>query len=494
MWTTTIFLVPLIAGAIFLIIGNGGRRVAMTALAAISVVFIYLVGGVPTIASALILIVPAFVFKEFMIRHDKPPRWMFWVGLVVTLTLFFILKDYFNLGQSVVEPLSSGFALSLLATLGLSFIIFRAVEYLLIGNSYFRSRARRGQVGQFIARPGTRGVAERFNRYLGFCLAFPSFTSGPILRWRTYLEDATSEDPIFVSRDEQKASLRRLANGLFKISLLSQPLLLIVIGLNDEASIAASDQSGIYTGFILAASLFYLVFLYINFSGFTDVMIASGKAVGLRLPENFDAPFSTRNFLDFWSHWHISVSLWFRDMMFTPIVKFFVLRGVKSNFACSAAAYVVTFGLLGLWHGRTWPFLLCGFMLALGALANQIWREYIRVAPKGPFGQAARALTYLYIAVAIIGLWLAPEPLAHFWDALVSVDGIAAVIAAILALTVALYLFDGARLLLKTLENGPVHRLWTSPNLILSIVKTTVAIGLWWWTLSPDAGFVYEGF
>ena len=87
---------------------------------------------------------------------------------------------------------------------------------------------------------------------------------------------------------------------------------------------------------------------------------------GFKLPENFDHPFSSESFLDFWSRLHISLSVWFRDYCFTPILKAMIKVGVKN-------AVLATFSCLlhllwtswGLGNGRTWPFLLRGLMFAV---------------------------------------------------------------------------------------------------------------------------------
>src|SRR5205085_2944886 len=95
------------------------------------------------------------------------------------------------------------------------------------------------------------------------------------------------------------------------------------------------------SGFGLAAFC-YLIFLYLNFSGYTDMMIGLGRLLGFCLPENFDKPFAATSFLDFWKRWHISLSLWFRDYCFTPILKRMIKAGIKDPAVATLPAYFIS--------------------------------------------------------------------------------------------------------------------------------------------------------
>lgn len=469
----------------------------MKGLPLFSLFFIALVASPAGLASALILIVPPFFLKEILLRKKSSPK--FWVFLIYILFAFAVLKNYFGFGETIINATNFAGLKPLLESVGLSFIIFRAIEYLIV--------APAGIIGRKVniadvSKPAD--FARRFWKYLGFCLAFPTFTSGPITRWRGFGKDYAGDEPVFETQDALKDQVRRIANGFVKISFLSQPLLLLILGFSGIIDTLAQTNLN-YFLFVLSAALIYLYFLFINFSAFTDVMIGAGRFVGLNLPENFDKPFSSKNFLDFWSHWHLSVSLWFRDLSFTPIVKFFVLKGVKSNFLCSAVAYVVTFGTLGLWHGRTWPFILCGILLAVGALYNQIYREFL--APRvnaalkdgslsaNIWAQLGRSLTYLFIAIAITGLWLGGESMAVFWKHLFSGAGLAAIVMLTLAFAVVIVLTDAAIGALKPLLTASgTLRLWETNNLAMSAIKTVIAVALWIWLALDGGGFVYEGF
>ena len=491
-----VFLVPLMAALVFITFGNVNRGLVFLALPPLSLGFIYLIAGWPAIASALLLILPAFFLKEFAGPGGAARLQL--LAVIGSLALFIILKNYFGVGASVLDVTRLASLNPLLQTAGLSFLIFRVIEFQLYDTSKWPRTTP-------IDKPGLPGTSllGRLHRYLCFCLAFPSFASGPILRWRAFSEDYHSSAPIFANSDDLKDQTRRIANGLMKISFLSQPLLLVVLGIGSLAK-APAGYGFSHLLFLNMSALFYLAFLFINFSGFSDVMIASARFLGLRLPENFNRPFASANFLDFWNHWHLSVSLWFRDFIFTPVVKFFVTQGIRSNFICSAGAYVLTFALLGLWHGRTWPFLLCGFLLAFGALVNTMYREFFRKRVNKAIGssglakeainQLSRSLTYTFIALAIMGLWMDSASLAKFWSVAIMPAGIAAFLLTVAVLASGLRVHDALSRLMSTRLQGLLS-LWLSNTSKSSLVKIVISLLFWQWVSVNDIGaFVYEGF
>ena len=106
----------------------------------------------------------------------------------------------------------------------------------------------------------------------------------------------------------------------------------------------------------------YLFYLYMNFSGYCDIVIAGASLVGLRLPENFNQPFLARNILDYWSRWHITLGHWIRDYLFTPFYKAGAERFPAILSAVAVIGYFVAFTLAGIWHGSTWNFLIYGLL------------------------------------------------------------------------------------------------------------------------------------
>jgi len=490
----TVFLVPAAAIATFLVLGNGARSWSLRLLPFITLVIIYLIGGWTTLASALLLIAPGFVIKELLLRY--PRRYGLPWSLVLIICHFALLKDYFGMGVQVFDAIGLDRWRALLASVGLSFVVFRVIEYLVST----RQAALGG--GQHSVQSSRSDVVARLHAYVSFCLAYPSFSSGPILRWRGFCSDYDSNADIFPTAADMRKAVRRIANGLLKFTVISQPMLLIVRGVVDgTAQFGALDFRHLL--FINCAAIFYLHFLYVNFSAFSDVMIGSARFVGLNLPENFDRPFASKNFLEFWNRWNLSISHWFRDFVFTPITKFFVVRGVRSNTLCSCVAYVVTFGLLGLWHGRTWPFLLCGTILALGALGNQLYRDAFvrRRTTRGQREESgviatafARGLTWFWISLAILGLWLPPAPIRDYWLSYLTWPAWPAALAAVVLYATIIALLEAFHARMRTPSTAWAS-VWMTSSPSASALKIVAALLAWLW-LSADGAhsFVYEGF
>jgi D-alanyl-lipoteichoic acid acyltransferase DltB (MBOAT superfamily) len=125
--------------------------------------------------------------------------------------------------------------------------------------------------------------------------------------------------------------------------------------------------------------LFYYLYLYCNFSGFCDMAIGAAALIGIPVPENFDNPFAARNVKDFWNRWHITLSTWMRDVVFSPLSKFFVGKfGIKLADHAIALTITIVFLLVGIWHGVGWHFAAFGAAHALGVVANHYYTIFLK--------------------------------------------------------------------------------------------------------------------
>ena len=110
------------------------------------------------------------------------------------------------------------------------------------------------------------------------------------------------------------------------------------------------------------------VFLYSNFSGYIDIVIALARLMRVRLPENFDRPFSASSVLDFWNRWHITLSNWLKTYVYNPLLMALMRRIlilIVEPFL-GVFSFFVTFFLIGLWHGRTSEFVFFGVLTGAG--------------------------------------------------------------------------------------------------------------------------------
>lgn len=225
------------------------------------------------------------------------------------------------------------------------------------------------------------------DEFICYAIFFPSFVSGPIDRVERFTKDARQSPRL--GNEGLLDGGQRLALGLFKKFVLADWLAWLSI----SDTLVGQTRSGAWLWLFLYA---YTFRLYFDFSGYTDIAIGLGRLAGIRLPENFDAPFLKSNLTQFWNSWHITLTQWFRAYVFNPLTRF--LRTVKRPlpiWLILLLAQLLTMGLIGLWHGFTWNFLLWGVWNGVGLFLQNRWSEYVRVrfSNWGASPLARRALT-----------------------------------------------------------------------------------------------------
>jgi D-alanyl-lipoteichoic acid acyltransferase DltB (MBOAT superfamily) len=215
-------------------------------------------------------------------------------------------------------------------------------------------------------------------RYLSFAFFVPTLSMGPI---SPYSKFARSLDgPVDRTLMPVTRCIQRIIVGLTKFLLLST-----ILGNLSYSGLLLDGHPHSWLDLAIAIPAFAL-YLYCNFSGYCDMVIGVSGLLGIEIIENFDRPFTSRNFQEFWSRWHISLSLWFRDMMFTPMVKTLTRRfGAKNGGHVIAFSIVSVFVVLGLWHGASLHFALFGLSQGLGVAvvhySTIYWKK--RLGPKG---------------------------------------------------------------------------------------------------------------
>lgn len=234
---------------------------------------------------------------------------------------------------------------------------------LLVGYSYLMLK----QIHMLVDAQGGRLQPVTFLAYLGYTCGFYTWLSGPIQRYDDFAVQVRGQgDP--TSAETMLLAIDRILDGCFK-ALLIAPWLA-------RQSILPPQLEGTETlrfwGHIAAFYFGFYVYLYLDFSGYCDIVIGAAALTGLRLPENFRQPFLARNLLDFWQRWHITLSMWLRDYVFTFTYASLLRTWPAMATACATAAYLVTFDLVGVWHGVSVNFVLYGLMQGIGTAFNHL--------------------------------------------------------------------------------------------------------------------------
>jgi alginate O-acetyltransferase complex protein AlgI len=147
----------------------------------------------------------------------------------------------------------------------------------------------------------------------------------------------------------------------------------------------------------------YTLQLYFDFSGYSDMAIGLGRMLGFSFRENFDYPYISKSLTEFWRRWHISLSTWFRDYLYTPLLYSLMTEKIRQRIARgqyrtnyrSLFCIIVVFTLCGWWHGPTWNFILWGLLHGL-FLAVESWK--LGGSEKSP----CRGITWLRLLVIML--------------------------------------------------------------------------------------------
>ena len=194
---------------------------------------------------------------------------------------------------------------------------------------------------------------------------FPQLLAGPITRPRSLLPQLGARREF----DGHLASdgLRQFLWGLFKKMVIAD-------GIGIQVDYIWANYHSLDGLSLMLGALLYSVQIYCDFSGYADMAIGSAKLFGLRLDKNFNYPYFSTSIREFWSRWHMSLSSWMRDYVYIS------LGGNRVGKARLAFNIMVTFLLVGLWHGSNWTFIVWGLLHGLYRLPSALLRKR---APKG---------------------------------------------------------------------------------------------------------------
>jgi alginate O-acetyltransferase complex protein AlgI len=305
--------------------------------------------------------------------------------ILLTLLLFCWLKKYSVVPQAFVLHWRY-------VTIGLSYIFFRVMSLVI-------------DAGQ-----GSLKEPVGFIDYLNYTLNFTCITAGPIQRYQDY-----KAPPVPLSVFVVGESARHIILGLFKVQIVSGALYLLLQRATNPATITAAFDNRLEHA--AAEAAVYPVYLYFNFSGYTDFVIGCALLFGLVLPENFNRPFVSCNFIEFWSRWHMSLSGWLKTYVYNPLLMFLMRRVTVAALEPFLAvfAFFVTFFLVGAWHGQTSEFLFFGLLQGGGVSVNKLYqiamgmilgrRSYKALGANPVYAAICRGVTFTWFGFTLIWFW-----------------------------------------------------------------------------------------
>lgn len=197
----------------------------------------------------------------------------------------------------------------------------------------------------------------RFLTYALFVSFFPGILSGPIERGRNMLPQF--EKPCNFSFDNLRNGLLIMTWGYFLKMVLADRIAIVV-------NRVYANPEGVPGTLVVLAVLLYSVQIYCDFAGYSAIAIGSARVLGFRVMQNFTAPYLSASVAEFWRHWHISLSTWFRDYLYIP------LGGNRRGTGRKYLNILIVFAVSGLWHGAGFTFLFWGFLHGIYQVAGYL--------------------------------------------------------------------------------------------------------------------------
>jgi D-alanyl-lipoteichoic acid acyltransferase DltB (MBOAT superfamily) len=349
---------PVVAVAYAAVQKYAGQRPAQGLLLAASLVFY---GW--TNPHHIPLLLGSIVFNWFIARQMQSPegirrKLLLQTGLVVNIALLCCFK-YVNflfgaiLGNSFTL---AGHKLTLpdwTFPLGISFYTLTQIMYLV--DTY----------------QGLNDASSLFD-HAAFVSMFPYISSGPLVRARSIIRQL--RDP---NTNQPRFELACRGFYLFTLGLAKKMMLA-----DSFAKVADAGFGGLRpytTAEAWAFSLAYTFQIYFDFSGYSDMAVGSAWMLGIDIPQNFNAPLRAKSISEFWQRWHISLSNFITNYLYTPI-----LRAMgKATLQTSAVAIMLAMGIAGLWHGPAMTFIVFGLLHGAGLAINQWWKKNKKKMPDG---------------------------------------------------------------------------------------------------------------
>ena len=299
-------------------------------------------------------------------ESDKGKKIAMVCGVVINLVLLGIFKYTGFLVESINGLTGLSIPVPKISLpLGISFYTFQAMTYVIdVYRGYCKPQMR-------------------FGRVLLYITLFPQLVAGPIVR---YIDVEEALEDRQVSAGQINAGMWRFIIGLSKKVILSNAL---DLAFRNMLLNAGNTVVGNWL-----AMLFYALHIYFDFSGYSDMAIGLGYMFGFTFPENFNYPYICSSISDFWRRWHITLSSWFRDYLFYPVLRSGTMtrmarRLKKSGHKAASRAVPTILALIvvwfstGLWHGAAWNFVLWGLYYGFWLILEQfVTDKYMKRLPK----------------------------------------------------------------------------------------------------------------
>lgn len=204
---------------------------------------------------------------------------------------------------------------------------------------------------------------KSFTHFMVFSSFFPSQIAGPIKRYQEFVQQLIKPEKLTSSLAVEGIGL--FIQGLFKKVAIADPIGSLIFPFYGQIGTVSSPDAWL-------VALGFFIQVYCDFSAYTDMGRGSAMLLGIRLPENFQLPYLSRDIADFWRRWHMSLSFWLRDYVYLPS------GGAKKDRLKNWGALFITMVVCGVWHGVGWHYIIFGAIQGVGMIIHKEWRTFVR--------------------------------------------------------------------------------------------------------------------
>jgi len=363
-------------------------------------------GFIATYSYALLFYVLGYALLNYFIGlripNSKSKTLWFRAGILLNILQLILLKYLDFTVNPVLELLGVDCNLTVISRIiipvGVSFFTLQGIGYLIN------------------VKMGWEKPEKVFSHLLLYISFFPRFLSGPIDRSNSFLPQLKRKQ--LFNESKVTEGLRLVVFGLFKKVAIANQLAPMVS--SSYANSETLNENSLWIVLLLQP-----IYLYFDFSGYTDIAFGIAKTFGLELRPNFNRPFMAENMTTFWKRFHISLSSWFHDYIFVRTV--FKYRRWK-NYA-SIIALLISWVLFGIWHGAGWNFMLLGFLQAVAIYyefsTKRLRNRFFSKMPVVLRVWMGRMITYMFYAITLVFFFAEDIHSAfEFFPMLIKAEGI----------------------------------------------------------------------
>lgn len=284
-------------------------------------------------------------------KSSKALKTIMALTITANLIVLFIFKYYDFFISNINNFGFNAPLLNILLPLGISFFTFQQIG--------FNIDAYKGKACYL------DGKSYHFIDYTLFVSFFPQLVAGPIVNHKELI-------PQFQDQSKKEFNYENFSKGFYSFVIgLSKKVLIA-----DVFSLAADYGFSIFNELNTPSAIFvafvYVIQLYFDFSGYSDMARGLGFMMNIELPLNFNSPYKTTNLADFWNHWHITLSKFFTSYVYIP------LGGNRKGVIRTYINIFIIFTLSGLWHGAEWTYVIWGILNGIGVIIARFIKEIFK--------------------------------------------------------------------------------------------------------------------